>query len=639
VAKEITSLQEQLAQLDPHQATAETSPFIKDDFDTLDDKTWKVVSGQWSSQEGKLLESQVASFATLVSKQNHPRNFIAKVRYLKLQPGTYRSVGFSFDYVNGGKDSQDVYTSRADGRPHGSVHAFHRQNGKQTYPREAIKPADIEVGQWLDLEFRVRESQLTIKLNGEVKLEYALPLERAAGKFAIWVHQGSAEFESLEISPLPASESDLKAAIASKEHELRIADLSVELAEAKWEFQQSQITAERLRLGVDSGDAQAAAREAHRRELQIPLLEARIETVQAERIAALAGSEENQKKLADSRAKLEEAQRRLENPDGRYTHLKPSYPTRSTGRRLALARWLTRPDHPRTSRVAVNHIWMRHFGEPIVPSVDNFGLSGKLPSHPRLLDWLANQLVDNGWSMKHLHKLIVMSSTYRLSSRPGDAESVNGRKDPDNVFLWRAHSRRMEAEVVRDSMLAVCGEMDRRLGGPDIDEAQGQTSRRRSLYFRTTPDNQMQMLSLFDQANPDECYRRRESVVPQQALALLNGRLTIDLSRILAARLSKRSPAAAGGDVAGGDGDDDNRRFIEAAFETILSRQPTAEEFADCRLFLKECAELFQNRGDLSPFPASAAKATVAASNDPVQRARESLVHTLFNHNEFVTIR
>lgn len=189
----------------------------------------------------------------------------------------------------------------------------------------------------------------------------------------------------------------------------------------------------------------------------------------------------------------------------------------------------------------------------------------------------------------------------------------------------------MEAEAVRDSMLAVCGVMDRTLGGPDIDESRGQTSKRRSLYFRTTPDNPMQMLSLFDQASPDECYRRKESVIPQQALALMNSRLTIGLSRSLAAKLSKSF-----GDAARNEFD---RRFIQAAFKTILSREPTEEEVTDCSQFLDKSTKLFQNRSTLAAFPAASAKATVAASGDPARRARESLVHVLFNHNEFVTIR
>ncbi|WP_166831172.1 DUF1553 domain-containing protein [Thalassoroseus pseudoceratinae] len=628
--KELNSLNNQLAQLEKSDVESQMTPFLQEDFSTLDLNRWKVVSGQWAVRDGKLLQSQVTSFATLVSAQDHPRNFVAKVRYRKLKPGTYRSVGWSFDYQNSGRDSQDVYTARSDSQPAGSVQAFHRQNGKQIYPPEAIKPAEIQVNDWIDLEFEVRETQLTIKLNGELKLEYRLPLERNPGKFAIWVHQGSVEIDSLEVSPVIPSADDLKSAIAAAEHQLRIADLSIDLAEAKATFQQSQIVAERFRLGVDQGDASAAARKAHREELQILLIAAQIEAANAQRQQSLAGTEANQQKTQNANTKLEQAQTNFENADGAYTQFQPKFPQESTGRRLALARWLTRPDHPRTARVAVNHIWLRHFGEALVPSVDNFGLSGKTPSHPLLLDWLANQLVEGGWKMKPLHKLIVLSQTYRLSSAKG-RNSLNHERDPQNKFLWRANARRMEAEVVRDSLLAISGELDVTMGGPDIDENQGQTMKRRSLYFRTTPDNQMQMLSLFDQANPDECYRRRESVIPQQALALMNGPLAIDLSRILAGKIRDA--------INEEENPQFESRFIELAFETILSRAPKPEEVTVCLAFLDESSTLLRDRKKLTAFPKAAVQVTIPASSDPKQRARESLIHTLFNHNEFLTIR
>ena len=144
--------------------------------------------------------------------------------------------------------------------------------------------------------------------------------------------------------------------------------------------------------------------------------------------------------------------------------------------------------------------------------------------------------------MKPLHRLMVTSRTYRLTSRSGSSQNPNLKKDVENRYLWRMNWHRMEAEAVRDSLLAVAGKMDLTVGGPDLEETKGQTSLRRSLYFRTTPDNQMQMLTLFDQANPTECYRRRESVIPQQALALSNGRLAISAP----VRSSSKSPSVMG---------------------------------------------------------------------------------------------
>ena len=147
----------------------------------------------------------------------------------------------------------------------------------------------------------------------------------------------------------------------------------------------------------------------------------------------------------------------------------------SSGRRLALARWLTRPDHPLTARVLVNRVWHHHFGRGIVETLGNFGRSGSPPTHPELLDWLAVDFVEHGWSIKHLHRQMMLSSAYRQSSRrptfatqqaaAADRESL----DPDNRSLWRMNLRRLESEIVRDSILAVSGSLDRAAGGPPVE--------------------------------------------------------------------------------------------------------------------------------------------------------------------------
>ena len=270
------------------------------------------------------------------------------------------------------------------------------------------------------------------------------------------------------------------------------------------------------------------------------------------------------------------------------------YPASSTGRRLALARWITDRANPLAARVAVNHVWARHFGEPLVPTMFDFGRNGQPPTHPALLDWLAAEFMDHGWSMKHLHRLMVTSATYRADSRPDPASAAI---DPDNRYLWRMNPRRMEAEVVRDSVLAVAGRLDLTVGGPDLDYEQGLTTFRRSLYYRHANEKQMLFLTVFDAANVNECYRRTASIVPQQALALANSSLTADNARAVAARM-------------GPTGDD--AAFVQAAFRCVLGRPPTPAEADECVQFL------------------------VAA--EPV-KSRERLIHVLFNHHDFVTIR
>jgi hypothetical protein len=296
--------------------------------------------------------------------------------------------------------------------------------------------------------------------------------------------------------------------------------------------------------------------------------------------------------------------------------------TVSSGRRLALAKWMTRTDHPLTARVAVNHVWLRHFGKPQVESVANFGLAGKKPTNPALLDWLTVRFVDDGWSFKKLHRLIVTSEAYRLSSVvPRDSPNV--ARDPDNRHLWRMNTRRMESEVVRDSLLALAGRLDTAMGGPPVDEKLGLSeSRRRSLYFQLSTEHHMLFLDVFDLASTNECYERRESVVPQQALALANSVLALNQSRLLARSLPQAEDSA----------------FITAAFEQVLCRSPTAEELTRCARFLTSQRELLKTPARLTPFPADAT-AAVPPSTGPAQRARENLVHVLINHNDFVTIR
>jgi hypothetical protein len=273
-----------------------------------------------------------------------------------------------------------------------------------------------------------------------------------------------------------------------------------------------------------------------------------------------------------------------------------TYPSTSTGRRLAFARWIVDPSNPLAARVAVNHLWGRHFGRAIVPSVNEFGRNGQPPSHPALLDWLAAEFMARGWSMKAIHRLIVTSATYRQDSTPDPADLA---RDPDNVFLWRWSPRRAEAEVVRDCLFAVAGSLDSKLGGPDLDHAGGLTIPRRSLYFRHAAEKQMEFLQIFDGAGVTECYRRKESILPQQALALANSELSRQIARRVAHTLSQQVGS-------------DPSAFVTAAFEQVLSRPPSELEKLECLRYM---------------------------GNDPAARTRASMVHVLLNHHDFVTIR
>lgn len=333
------------------------------------------------------------------------------------------------------------------------------------------------------------------------------------------------------------------------------------------------------------------------------------------------------KKLGEARAQLEAAAKALQSEDA-YTPVGKVYPDSSTGRRLALARWIANKQNPLTARVAINDMWLRHFGQALVPTVFNFGMSGKPPSHPELLDWLAVELMDRNWSMKAIHRLIVTSNTYRMRSSTKDPNDQNAKIDPDNRYLWRMNEQRMQSEVVRDSLLSIAGELDTAMGGPEIDSAKGLESHRRSVYFQDTPDMQVTFLKVFDEANPNECFQRNESIVPHQALALANSKLSLQVARALEEQLTKRTGALTASDS----------KFVADAFDAVLNRPPTAAERTESLKFLQEQAELFQDPKKLTPIQTGAA-GEVKPESDPHLRAREDLVHVLVNHTDFVTIR
>ncbi len=374
--------------------------------------------------------------------------------------------------------------------------------------------------------------------------------------------------------------------------------------------------------------AKEAERPAELAKAEMNLLDAQQQLADAFRTPAANRHEavqvrEKRVKLATSQVSA--AQEALRKAKDDYTPIGKLYPKTSSGRRTALARWMTRNENPLTARVAINHIWMRHFGEPLVASVDDFGVRAKPPSHPELLDWLAVEFMESGWSMKHIHRLMVTSSAYRMQSSANRVNHPNLSADSANRYLWRMNPRRMEAETVRDSLLAAAGELDRALGGPELDHYAGQTSRRRSLYFTHTPNENMQLLKVFDQADPAGCYRRFESIVPQQALALSNSEMSFTQSRLLARRIS-------------GKVGDNPRDFVATAFEQVLARAPSAEEAAESLKFLEQQAALLKDSTRLTRFK-SGQPSEVPAATDPSLRARESLVHVLINRNEFVTIR
>ena len=290
------------------------------------------------------------------------------------------------------------------------------------------------------------------------------------------------------------------------------------------------------------------------------------------------------------------------------------FPTTSTGRRSALAHWLTHRSNPLTARVAVNHIWARHMGSPLVPTVFDFGRKGKPPTNQALVDYLAMELIDSGWSMKHMHRLMVTSQAYRMSSSALNADAETIRKDPENRFYWRANTGRMESQMLRDSLLHLANVLDLRLGGPPIPAAQEQ-SFRRSLYYFHSHNEHNKFLSMFDDASVLDCYRRAQSIVPQQALALENSQLALDCSQKISDRIVAMSTKQ--------DGLVSDESFVRCAFQLILASDPSSAEIEASLRGLNRWKEVGSRLG----------KAT------PETLARVNFIHALINHNDFITIR
>ena len=433
---------------------------------------------------------------------------------------------------------------------------------------------------------------------------------------------------------------------------LDIDQLDVVRAETALASLRARIQADRVRYQNQPGSADEVSRIASRAERQALLAAARVELARTDQALASARAKQStdqdevetaETKAAEARQSLQEAEEALTKESSEYMPLGPTYPQQSTGRRAALARWITNRENPLAARVAVNHIWLRHFGRAFVETTDNFGRSGAKPTHPELLDWLTVELMENDWQMKHLHRLIVTSNTYRMAST-GQTDQPPPRDDPDNLSLWRFNSNRMEAEVLRDSVLHVSGNLDANLGGREIKQELGLTTPRRSLYFEHHGEGLMQLLDLFDAADPCDAYRRTTSIRPQQALALTNSELTVVQGRLLARKLANQvEPAATPGPAQAHAIDPTQRSgrhttFISAAFEQILSRSPTTAEATASKDFLEKQIQLFENVKQ-EELESVSEDESVAPATDPLARARENFVQALFSHHDFVTIR
>ncbi len=263
-----------------------------------------------------------------------------------------------------------------------------------------------------------------------------------------------------------------------------------------------------------------------------------------------------------------------------------TFSTKASGR-LEFARWLTQPEHPLTSRVIVNRVWTWHFNQGIVPTPDNFGLLGVAPTHPELLDWMARWFSSNGWSLKDLHRLIMLSETYQQASSVSNPQ-IAANLDPENQLLWHFPIRRLEAEEIRDAILSVSGTLDHAMGGKTVPlrnrqfvfnhtskDATTYGSTRRALYLPIIRNNLYDLFQQFDYPDPATSTGLRNStIVSPQALLLMNSELASQGAHDLAERVLK-DPAAS-----------TDAARLKLAYQLTLSREATAKEIQIGQEFL-----------------------------------------------------
>lgn len=316
----------------------------------------------------------------------------------------------------------------------------------------------------------------------------------------------------------------------------------------------------------------------------------------------------------------------------------PAFESEGRHPRLALAEWLVSRDNPLTARVAVNRIWQEYFGRGIVPTADDFGTRSPGPSHPALLDWLASEFLDQGWSMKKLHKSIVMSATYRQSSanRPGLQEL-----DPANVLLGRQQRLRLPAEIIRDAALKASGLLNSAVGGPSVrppqpdgvadlayagsvewNESRGKDRYRRGLYTffqRTVPFPQLVNFDMPDRTAA-RCSRERSNT-PLQALNLLNDRTFVEAARALAIRVLNSNSG-------------DFEKSIREAFRLALSREPSLSEARHLRDYYDQQKAIFASE----PEAAEQFMPLAVAGLDTAEAAAwTGVASVLMNLDEFIT--
>lgn len=576
---------------------------FRDDFGQKRSDLWEMVGDGWVYGGGFLSQTKpTTDKICLRTKADHPRDFELTLSFQTTGGKQWKSTGIRFDVDEATDTAHTVYASAyASGS---KVQLAHTIAGENVYPAAAKSDRPIQLNQKYSLEVRVRGDLINVSLDGEFLFSYRLP-DRRAGSIELFAFDSTAEFYSIDVKLLP-TDCVLKQAgspteTVDFESLVRLSEAQRNLAELEQKALEARIAVDNatLKLGVETDHANDLLKNSGRLQLQLQVAKAEVDLLATEKKKKADAEKRKTQALAALTAgefaehtPLRGSERALNQKTDNATQFAPVYPRTSTGRRTALARWITHRDNPLTARVAVNHIWMRHFGTPLVESVFDFGRRSPAPLHQDLLDYLAIELIESGWSMKHVHRLILTSKAWQRSSSNLSADKQTFAKDSDNRYYWRMNNRRMESQAIRDSLLHLAGKLDQTQGGPSIQPSP--TVRRRSVYLFHSRDGRDKFMSTFDDADVFACYRRSESIVPQQALAMMNSHGANEAAGDIAARLAP---------------DLSDKEFAEAAFLQILARPPSANELEACLAFLTE------------------------------KHDRTRFVHALLNHNDFQVIR
>ena len=608
--KQLTSGQDELVKAKARFAFAEKSPkqtptttkpkeLIRDDFASINKARWQIDAGDWKIQNGRLVQEKVGAHrGVLRLRDEAPTDFEARVKFATLGGETYRSVGIAFD-VDKDSEAMIYLTPHAPAR----VQVSFKRNGKHEYPPDGAQQHAVPLNQTHDIVLRVRGNLLNVSVNGKAPLVYRLPIARRPGRLELITYDASARFEEFVLSTLPADVQMVDGGKVDGPVNEKQARALVRIAQEKVAHAEAMIAALKARAAADRAVAEDQTSDATKKLVRAAALAEKQQTYhQAQWNLARVDAGHAEVKLTPAQAKaaVDAARKAVENPGEIYTPLAGSLKTRENqsgerrqsheavpegkhgppGRAGAMDR---RPqesaDGPRRRQshldAALRQAARRHRLR-LRPQGSRADASG--------IARLAGRRVDGQrWRMKHVHRLIVTSNAYRMSSSSLATAEKNLKDDPENRHYWRMNSQRMESQVVRDSLLHLAGELDLTLGGPAIETPMQEASQRRSLYFFHSAIEHNRFLSTFDEADLLDCYRRRDSIVPQQALALSNSKLAVNLADKIAVRMEKT--------VAPKD-------FACESFAWILGYAPTANEAAACEQALERWVELNKMRPD-----------------------------------------